>query len=94
MEDMLWKSEEITDDCSATSMENGIKGYFSSVWGSSISVEKLDYDSMDAETTDSTAVVKSIYTVTLLRRINGPSFSSATILQDAPGATISIDVPF
>ena len=79
-EDMIWKSDEIADDCSASSMRNRIKGYFSSVWGSDISVTSVDYDMMDMETDDSDLVMKTIYTVTLLKRINGPSFVSAGIL--------------
>ena len=79
-EDMIWKSDEIADDCSASSMRNRIKGYFSSVWGSDISVTSVDYDMMDMETDDSDLVFKTIYTVTLLKRINGPSFVSAGIL--------------
>ena len=94
IEDMFWKTDEIADDCSASTMRNRIKGYFSSKWGSDISVAKVDYDIMDMETSDSDAVMKSIYTVTLLKRINGPSFSSAAVLQDGPGAMISIDMPF
>ena len=91
---MFWKTEEIEDDCSASTLRERIKGYFSSRWGSDITVVKVDYDDMDVETTDSALVVKSVYTVTLLKRINGPSFASAAILQDVVAATITIDVPF
>ena len=94
MEDMFWKTDEIADDCSASSMRNRIKDYFSDKWGSDISVTAVDYDINDVETEDSSAVMKTIYTVTLLKRINGPSFSSAAILQDAPGAMITINMPF
>jgi len=91
---MFWKSEEIFDDCSAWDLRNRINGYFSSLWGSDITVVKVDYDAMDVETADPALVVKSVYTVTLLKRINGPSFASAAILQDVVAATITIDVPF
>ena len=75
-------------------MRNRIKGYFSSVWGSDISVTSVDYDMMDMETDDSDAVMKTIYTVALLKRINGPSFVSAGILQEMPGAMVTIGMPF
>ena len=91
---MFWKTEEISDDCSASTLRSEIKGYFSSVWGSDITVTRVDYDAMDIEISDSAAVVKSVYTVTLLKRIVGPSFSSASVLQDVEGATITIEMPF
>ena len=94
MDEMFWKSDEIADDCSASSMRNRIDDYFDDVWGSDISVSSVDYDFMDIETSDSDETAKTVYTVTLLRRINGPSFSSAAVLQDGPGAMISIEMPF
>jgi len=94
MEDMFWKTDEIADDCSASSMRNRIKDYFYDIWRSDISVTSVDYDMMDVETDDSDLVMKTIYTVTLLKRINGPSFASAAVLQDGPGAMVTIDMPF
>ena len=91
---MFWKTEEIYDDCSASTLRNEIKGYFSSVWGSDITVTRVDYDASDIETTDPASIAKSVFTVTLLKRIIGPSFSSASVLQDVVGATITIDMPF
>ena len=91
---MFWKTEEIADDCSSSSLRNRIKGYFSDLWGSDITVTAATYDAAGAETADSAAVVSTTHTVTLLKRINGPSFSAASILQDAPGATIAINMPF
>ena len=91
---MFWKTDEISDDCSASSLRSEIKGYFSSVWGSDITVTRVDYDASDVVTTDAASVAKSVYEVTLLKRIIGPSFSSATVMQDVEGATITIDMPF
>jgi hypothetical protein len=78
--DMFWKTDEISDDCSASSLRNRIKGYFSDIWGTDISVVSIGYDVMDIDTEDSDLIMKTIYTVTLLKRINGPSFSSGAIL--------------
>lgn len=90
----FWRSEAILDNCSSSAMRNGIKDYFNNVWGSDISVEKVMYDYMDIETSDSSMAIKSIYTVTLLKRITGTSFLGAAILQDVPMATITLDLPW
>lgn len=87
---MFWKSDLIADDCSASTMYYRLKGYFTSVWGSDISVVKTLYDELDAETTDSTLAVRSTYTVEVRKRINGPSHTSAAILPDSSTATIAM----
>lgn len=91
---MFWKSEEISDNCSASTLRNEIKGYFSWLWGSDITVTAISYDASGIETTDPSLVYSTTFTVTLLKRINGPSFSAATVLQAVPGATITINMPF
>ena len=48
-------------------MRSRIVNYFYSVWGSNVSVEKIDYDADDIETSDSSLTVKTVYTVTVLR---------------------------
>ena len=60
---LFWVGENIADNCSGGELASNIQPYFSAVWGSNIHVLKVDYDENDTETSDSTLVVKSIYTV-------------------------------
>lgn len=70
-------------------------GYFYSIWGSNVEVVKVDYDADDIETTDSSLAVKSIYTVTLLRQINGPSYTTASVIMVSGDAVnVEIAAPF
>ena len=62
-----WTSDAIDDDDSSGTMRSRIVNYFYSVWGSNVSVEKIDYDADDIETSDTSLTVKRIYTVTVLR---------------------------
>ena len=62
-----WTSDAIDDDDSSGTMRSRIVNYFYSVWGSNVSVEKIDYDADDSETSDSSLTVKTVYTVTVLR---------------------------
>ena len=62
-----WTSDAIDDDDSSGTMRSRIVNYFYSVWSSNVSVEKIDYDADDIETSDSSLTVKRIYTVTVLR---------------------------
>ena len=73
-------------------MYDRIRGYFSSIWGSGIEVSKVEYDADDIETTDSTLVVKAIYTVTISKRISQASFTSAVVIPgDAMTATVAVE---
>jgi hypothetical protein len=74
-----WTSDAISDNDSASTMRRRIVNYYYSIWGSNVSVERIDYDADDIETDDDSLVVKRVYTVTVLRMINGPSFSMAII---------------
>lgn len=92
--EQFWRSDAIKDNCSASAMRSGIKDYFSSVWGSDISVTKIMYDYMMQETSDSSQAFTSKYEVTLLKRIMGPSYSGAAILQEMGGSVITLDLPW
>ena len=48
-------------------MRSRIIRYYWSIWGSNIDVEKISYDADDVETSDSDLVVKTIYTVTVVK---------------------------
>ena len=76
----IWTSDVISDGVSAGNMRNGIKHYYWGIWGANISVDRVHFDADDIETTDSDLIVKTVYTVTVLRRISGPSFSMASIV--------------
>lgn len=86
----FWLSDEMSDDVTASTMQGHIDNYFQQYWGSNIYVVKVDYDASDVETEDSSLIVKSVYTVTLRKLINGPSFSAAAILADPQDATFTI----
>ena len=63
----MWTSDEISDDASSGTVRRSLVGYYWSVWGCNLSVEKTDYDADDIETSDSDAVVKTVYTVTVTK---------------------------
>ena len=90
----FWKTEDIVDNCSAATMRTRLYDYYANTWGTDISVTKTDYDSAGLETSDSSLVTRSVYEVTVLKRINGPSYSSAAVLQEVAGATITLDMPW
>ena len=62
-----WTSDPISDTSDSWTVRRRIVGYYWNVWGSNISVEKVDYDADDIETSDSSLRVKSVYTITVLR---------------------------
>jgi len=72
-------------------MRDAIAPYFQTIWGSAISVVKVDYDSGDVVTTDKTLVVKSVYTVKLRKCIKGVSFTDANIIKGT-GLTATVTV--
>lgn len=63
----MWTSENIADNDDAWRVRRRIVGFFSSIWGSNISVEKTFYTVDDVETTSAAEADKIVYTVTLLR---------------------------
>ena len=64
----MYTTNAISDNDSASRVRARIVNpYYWTIWGSNISVEKTDFDADDAETTDADLVVKSIYTVTVLK---------------------------
>lgn len=91
---MFWKTDEIADDATASSVRNRIKGYFMDVWGTDITVVKVLYDMFDMETEEDEDAFKAIYTVTLLRMIDGPSFTMAMALQEGFGPMITVNQPW
>ena len=72
-------------------MKSRIQDYYYSIWGSSITVTKVDFDATDVETEDSLLIVKSVYTVTVNKRISQASFTSAMIITE--DATVSVETP-
>ena len=62
-----WTSDAISDTADSWTVRRRIIGYYWNIWGSNLSVDKVDYDADDVETTDSSLRVKSVYTVTVLR---------------------------
>ena len=90
-----WTSDAISDNDSASTMRRRIVNYYYSIWGSNVSVERIDYDADDIETDDDSLVVKRVYTVTVLRMINGPSFSMAVIqMQNDAAANVAIEAAY
>ena len=92
----IWTSGTITDNGSSWHVRQHIVRYFSSIFGTNISVTKTKYDADDAVTTSNSEMVKIVYTVELLKQIsNGPSFSQAQVIKAAGvSSTISIAAPY
>lgn len=85
----------ITDTGNIWHYRQHIVGFFSSIWGSNVAVEQTRFDADDVETTDASLTVKSIYTVTLIRPINGPAFTMAMVdPKDGATSTMTIEVPY
>ena len=63
----MWTSENIADNDDAWRVRRRIVGFFSSIWGSNISVVKTLYNVDDVETSSAAEADKIVYTVTLLR---------------------------
>ena len=55
-------------------MRQQIVRYFSKLWGSDVSIELNYYDADDVEVESSADAVKRVYTVTVVRLIEGNSF--------------------
>jgi len=70
----------IKDNDNTNRVRSYIVKYYYAVWGSNVAVTSTNYDADDIETTVSADVVKTVYTVTVLRQINGPSFTMASIV--------------
>jgi hypothetical protein len=91
----VWTTRELTDNDSAARVRQQIVRYFYSIWGSNISVEKQGYNADDIETDDSELTVKTVYTISVLKQINGPSFSMASVVMaDNGSSSVSIEAPF
>ena len=88
---LMHDSGVIVDTDAAWRVRRQIVNYFYSIWGSNVEVVKVSYDADDIETTDSSLVVKTVYTVTVLRQINGPSFTTASIVM-VSGDTVNVAI--
>lgn len=91
----LWGTGVITDTGSIWHYRQQMVSFFSRIWGTNISIEQTRFDADDLETDDADLTVKSVYTVTLLRQINGPSFTMAMVVpEDGATSTMTIDIPY
>jgi len=90
----VWTTDEMTDNNSAGTVRQRIVRYYYNIWGSNISVTREDFDADDIVTDDSSLSVKHIYTVTVLRQIDGPSYTMASVVMSDGGSNVSIEAPF
>jgi hypothetical protein len=83
-----WLSGEITCNTSADGMRSALIGFYNNGAraNSNISVARTMLDASDVLTTDTAAAKKYVYTIKVIRRITGTSFSTASAL---PIGTIS-----
>jgi hypothetical protein len=81
-ETKTWASGKINCNSNAGQMKSSIQGFFtnSKRTGSNISVSLVMTDSAGVITTNSALSKKNVYTVKLMKRIKGFSFTSATVL--------------
>lgn len=90
----LWTTDAIDDNQDDGTMRRRIVGYYNNIWGSNIAVTHVDYDENDVETTADLRV-KRVYTIEVLRRIDGPSFTVASIIpKSGTTSTITIEAPY
>jgi uncharacterized membrane protein len=80
-------------NATASQMYNGIRGYYSSAFGSGIQVTKTMFDTDQNETTNETLCVKAVYNVTLTRYINGVSVSNIMSTKTGSSSTITFNMP-
>ena len=63
----MWTSDAISDSDSAATVRRRLVGYYWSIWGSNLSVEKNNFDADDVETDDADLIVKTVFTVTVMK---------------------------
>ena len=85
-----WTSENFKDNAGTGTVRSALIGYFRTIWGSNISVTRTYYDADDVET-DSDSSVKHVYKVKVNKLIDGPAFTSASLIPTT-SATVSIAV--
>ena len=70
-------------------------GFFWSFYSTDISCERTYFDADDIEVSSSDDSVKTVYTCTLLKQIEGPSFSMASVIPNADlTSVVIIEAPY
>ena len=91
----IWTSGRLTDNMGRWEFRRQIVGYYWSIWGSNIAVERTFYDADGVVTTSSSQAATVVYTVTVLKAIDGPSFTLASVVKEgATTSTITIATPY
>ena len=68
----------MTGDCTAAELRHALKEYYyDHVHRTDIAVTKTYFDTDGLETTDQDAIATARYEISLMKRINGPSFEVA-----------------
>ena len=88
----LWRSDDIKANWDAWQVRDKIQGYFTSIWGSALDYERVDYDADGVETEDSELIASTVITFSLRKRINGPSFTTAQVMPAGLTSSVSISM--
>jgi hypothetical protein len=89
----LWQSEEFSSSASASTFRNNIKGYFSSNFGSDISVSREMFDEAGLTTEDQNLATTYTYTITMKKVINGFSTNAVSVKKVSTESTFNIVAP-
>ena len=89
----LWQSAQISTTASASTFQNAISGYYGMVWGAPISVSKQMLDASGNITSNQSAAVKNVYTITVLRSITQASTNYVNFQKISTHSAISYTLP-
>lgn len=85
-------TDTLKDDMTADEFKNGVKGYYA-IHGTEINVIKESLDVNGVATADPLLAVKHVYTVSLLKLINGQSTDGIQIAPMGTNAQITFEAP-
>jgi hypothetical protein len=87
-----WPTEEpFTCGCSASTFKSAIKDYYSTFFGTSISVEKWSYDADGNETSDADDIVSYTYNVTMDKLLSGETTSMIMTYNTESASTVDVE---
>jgi hypothetical protein len=89
----LWTSKAISTSATGGEFGNAISGYYSSVWGASISVSRTMYDLTDSIVTDVILSVKSVYEIVVHKSLSQASTNYASFARVSTQATFEMKYP-
>lgn len=89
----LWTSQTISTNATGDQFANAISGYYSSVWGASITVARTMYDGNETITTDIKKAAKTVFEITAHRSLKQATTSYVNFAKMTTKSTFSMLYP-